>query len=71
MPLPDSHWVLSEELCGADLLGLGLTSVVLCILPETILASEGWNTTGGTDTSTSHDGDLFAVFEDLRSLCWQ
>jgi len=68
VPLPNKLWVFVKESIGKDFSGVSDSTIAL--LPESIVTSEGRNTTGGTDTSPSnHDYILFPNHM-LSSLLW-
>ena len=63
MPLPDSHRICVKVDASQDLHWVRLCTINLCsTFPETIVASESWDTTCSTDSCTSHNRDLLAPY---------
>ena len=69
VPLPDRHGILGEKSCREQLHWVCFASIHLCILPESIVASEGRNAASCTDTSTREESDFFASNYALSGLC--
>ena len=68
VPLPDGHRILLKEAIREHFHGVSLACVLLRILPESIVPSEGWDPTGCADTGPSQHHDLFASKHTLGSL---
>ena len=67
VPLPNSHRIVVEEGAGEDLGRVSLSSIPLGLSPVAIVASEGGNAAGCTDTRPCQDSDVFAPNELLSS----
>ena len=70
VPFPDGHWILCKEALREYLRQIRLISILFALGPKglTIRTSEGWDTTGGTDSRTGQDSDFLASNHYLRSL---
>ena len=68
VPLPVGHGVLVEENTSTYFCRVIFVQISFGLLPEAILASESWNAACCADSSTSHDGDIFAAIENFGGL---